>query len=228
MNNQDYHIPTVTVIKEGGGEYAFLSLEGTIELSSWKDFQRRFGRYASLTNSEYYKQIRLSIGGDEIVENPAITREHVDAYKYLLQNQGQIKENVLNALLREYPNLQEQYGYDEEDANKLMPNVDCTGSFADLIELSSVYILNVSKDGVAYVGFSFWCTWDDEHGLGIMMHKDRVVEIGGSDSAFLTWVAERDLNPERVNAEIEANHRLAQEKYDQTANRKTKPWWKFW
>ena len=203
-------------------------MEGTIELASWKDFQRRFGRYATYKRNEYYKRITLSIGDDEVVENPTITQEHVAAYEYVLKHQEKIKDNILNALFTEYQNLQEQYGYDEEESKELMPKIDSPASFVSLIELSSVCILNISKDGVAYVGFSFWCTWDDEHGLGVMTHKDRVVEIGGADTAFVTWMAERDLNPEKVNAEIDANCRLAEENYNQKQIKKTKPWWKFW
>jgi hypothetical protein len=43
------------------------------------------------------------------------------------------------------------------------------------------------KDGFAYAGYQFRCTWDQEHGLGIMTHRDRIIEIGGSDSSF-AWV----------------------------------------
>jgi hypothetical protein len=53
--------------------------------------------------------------------------------------------------------------------------------------------MNVSKDGFAYVGYEFGCTWDDEHGLGFMTHKDRIIDFGGADTSFLTWVASGDL-----------------------------------
>jgi hypothetical protein len=43
-----------------------------------------------------------------------------------------------------------------------------------------------------YVGFEFGCTWDDEHGLGVLMHGERVVDVGGAETAFLLWIAERD------------------------------------
>ncbi|MGN6495293.1 MAG: DUF6985 domain-containing protein [Agriterribacter sp.] len=46
------------------------------------------------------------------------------------------------------------------------------------------HLLNVSKNNIAYVGYESGGTWDDEHGLGIMTHKDRGIQIGGSDYAF--------------------------------------------
>lgn len=30
----------------------------------------------------------------------------------------------------------------------------------------------------AYIGFELDCSWDDEHGVDVMMHKDKVVKIG--------------------------------------------------
>lgn len=75
-----------------------------------------------------------------------------------------------------------------------MPDVENITQFKSLIGLSAVHLLHISKEGTAYVGYEFGCTWDDEHGLGVMTHKDRIIEIGGADTSFLTWIAEDDLN----------------------------------
>ena len=74
------------------------------------------------------------------------------------------------------------------------------GDFRRLTGLHAVHVHQVAlralndelADGVPYVGFEFGCTWDDEHGLGILMHGQRAVEIGGADTAFLLWIAEQD------------------------------------
>jgi len=34
---------------------------------------------------------------------------------------------------------------------------------------------------LTYAGFEFGCTWDEEYGLGVLMHGTRTVEIGGAD-----------------------------------------------
>ena len=74
-----------------------------------------------------------------------------------------------------------------------MPDVENIEQFKDLIGLSQIHLLNVSKDNVAYVGYEFGCNWDDEHGLGFMTHKDRIIDFGGADTSFMAWVAEEDL-----------------------------------
>ena len=54
-----------------------------------------------------------------------------------------------------------------------------------------IFILTFT-DGIAYYGVQFICTWDQEHNLGVMLHKNRIVEIGTEDMAFLSWIAEED------------------------------------
>ena len=73
-----------------------------------------------------------------------------------------------------------------------MPDIDSADDLRALIGLSSVNIHQVQKDGIPYAGFEFGCSWDREHGLGVLMHGTRTVEIGGADTAILLWIAERD------------------------------------
>ncbi|MBL8742379.1 MAG: hypothetical protein JNK04_14825 [Myxococcales bacterium] len=58
--------------------------------------------------------------------------------------------------------------------------------------LTHVNVLAVAKQKRAYLGFSFGCSWDGEHGAGVMIHKRRRVTDGGADHAFLGWLAKRD------------------------------------
>jgi hypothetical protein len=60
------------------------------------------------------------------------------------------------------------------------------------IDLRSVHFHRAVNGDAPYVGFSFGCRWDEEHGLGVMMHGTRVVEVGGADTAMLEWIAQRD------------------------------------
>ncbi|MFX3636230.1 MAG: hypothetical protein ACE3L7_29590 [Candidatus Pristimantibacillus sp.] len=45
-----------------------------------------------------------------------------------------------------------------------------------------------------YIGYELSCTWDEEHAFGAMMHQDRVIAIGGADTAILHWIAQDDLD----------------------------------
>ncbi len=36
------------------------------------------------------------------------------------------------------------------------------------------------------------CTWDEEHGVGVLTHKGRVVKLGQADTAFDSHAAKKD------------------------------------
>lgn len=156
-------------------------LEDEILLNEWNAF----------FNKE--NAICLSIMLEENTILEELSPEHLNGYDYILQNQTKTLHAILNELLNQYPNMQEQYGYNEDEKREYMPDVSHIQDFASLLSPLTMYILDVSKDGLPYIGCIFSCTWDDEHAFGAMLYKDRVVEIGGADTAFLSWIAQNDL-----------------------------------
>ncbi len=70
-----------------------------------------------------------------------------------MQFQHQVQEEILLALMAEYKNLQEIYGYEKAVAAAIMPDVDDVQQFKKLIGLSAVHLLNVCRDDIAYVGY---------------------------------------------------------------------------
>ena len=73
-----------------------------------------------------------------------------------------------------------------------MPDISGPADLTKLIGFSGVHFHRTAKAGVSYEGIHLDCTWDDEHGLGVMMHKNRVVKFGGGDTAMLEWIAGAD------------------------------------
>jgi hypothetical protein len=68
-----------------------------------------------------------------------------------------------------------------------MPVLQNPSDLKPLMGLSTVHIGDVEKDGFAYIGFEFGCNWEEEHGLGVMTHKDRIIEVGDAETAFDAW-----------------------------------------
>ena len=62
-----------------------------------------------------------------------------------------------------------------------MPDICAPQEPSDLLELQNIYILG----DTAKIGFQFSCSWDMEHGLGVMTRKDKVVKIGEAEVAFM-------------------------------------------
>ena len=125
--------------------------------------------------------------GDE-----ALTGEERGLIEQFMKNEPEISKSVLAYLVKEYPKLQAQSGYTDREKKQFMPDIRCERDLRALICLHAVNIHQVSKNGVPYAGYQFWCTWDEEHGLGILMHDTRPVEIGGADTAITLWIAQKD------------------------------------
>ncbi|MBP6699541.1 MAG: hypothetical protein KA175_18115 [Flavobacteriales bacterium] len=181
------------LVRFGEAPNEIVSLEGDIELSIWKDFQNRSGVYAARSAQEVSTGLfKLDVGGDMVVESPSIGPEHLAAYEHLLSQQEQVQSSILARLLNWYSELRPKVFREVEAIGWSMPEVYQTGDFRKLIGLSSIHLMNAQRDGLAYVGYEFGCSWDEEHGLGLMLHGNRVVDLGHADSSFLTWVAEED------------------------------------
>ena len=90
--------------------------------------------------------------------------------------------------------IAEMYGYDsdDEDSREWFPNVERLDGFSKVFGVGNVFVMIPQKEGYSYVGLECGCTWDDEHGLGFLLHKDRLVNIGQADAGFSTWEAYKD------------------------------------
>lgn len=109
-----------------------------------------------------------------------------------LELDPQVAPAVIDAVYRQYPSMQPEFGYEAEEQARFMPDLRSSSDLKRLISPSALYVHQIEKDGRPYVGYAFGCTWDIEHGLGVLMHGTRCVEVGGTDTSFLLWIAKRD------------------------------------
>jgi hypothetical protein len=161
-------------------------------LPSWKGFQSRKGAYGAQDGVMPSDGIVQIVFAPEGRGNEPLTASEISSVCWVIDHEASISSVLLSSLLREYPSLQEQYSYSDEKKTRLMPDINSVKDFRDLIGLHAINIHQVEKDGIPYAGFEFGCTWDEEHGLGVLMHGTRTVEIGGADTALLLWIAKED------------------------------------
>jgi hypothetical protein len=163
-----------------------------VKLSSWAGFQNRsavYGGVGSLKASDGTVRIVFAPEGRGKEKLNNEERQLIDRF---IEKEPEISKSLLAHLVDEYPTLEEQYGYTGRDKKELMPDVLVGTDFRKLIGLHTIHIHQVSRKGVPYAGYEFGCTWDDEHGLGILMHGTRAVKIGGADAACTLWIAKKD------------------------------------
>jgi hypothetical protein len=155
-------------------------------LPSWKGFQSRRGAYGSRDQSS------SSDGSVEISTVPKRQRTtllsgiEISSIDWIIENESSIFGALIESLVKAYPSLQEFYAYNGEKKTELMPDLKSSDDLRELLGLYIVYVHDLQKDGKPYAGFLFGCNWEQEHGLGILMHGTRTVEIGWAETAFVS------------------------------------------
>ncbi len=161
---------------------------GEATLASWAGFQSRQGAYAGRDRSGPSDgHVQLSVGvregadGAECGEPSPPTPAQVAAYEFLQAHEVEVAAAVLAAVRVEYP--AGEHG---------MPWLDSAEELRAFVGLAIVHVLPVERDGVAYLGFELGCAWDEEHGVGVLVHRGEVVEVGDADTSFDEARAGRD------------------------------------
>lgn len=164
------------------------------EFEAFRGLQSRRGAYTSMdSNKESDGTVKVIIY-DELNEDTDPKEEQINAINYIIENPEKIKRALYKALESEYPKLKEMYGYDidDEDSREWFPDVEKLDDFSKVFGVGNVFVMIPQKEGFSYIGLECGCIWDDEHGLGFLLHKDRLVNIGQADSGFSTWEAYKD------------------------------------
>ncbi|MFT3926434.1 MAG: hypothetical protein QM778_28070 [Myxococcales bacterium] len=111
---------------------------------------------------------------------------------WFAQNEGALAGLVAAAMRAYYDESRPKYLDFLEDAASEMPADPTPEKFAELHGLHEVLVHATELAGLAYVGLNFGASWEREHGLGVLMHDRRIVDIGGADTSFIGWNADQD------------------------------------
>jgi hypothetical protein len=105
-----------------------------------------------------------------------------EAYKYIEQNEQAVSQAVTAGILEYYQFIRKEdpNWFDDWDC----PEIDSVSDLAALIEFAGLVVTPFEINGDALVGFQFHCDWDLEQGLGVLIHNDRVIEIGDGETSF--------------------------------------------
>lgn len=189
--------------------------DGWINLSAWKGFESRNGSYGSKdSDKESDGTIKVHIIGESVDYVHVLSQAQFNAIKFLKENSELVRDSLLNGLLADYPNVKEIY----ED---LMPEIKTIADYKNNLGVAFLHIMDSEKYNHAYIGFELGCSWDDEHGVGVMMHKDKVVKIGLAEESFNHWNCYHD------NGTTEYEQ-MKWEKTNKLIKEHQKSWWEFW
>lgn len=161
-------------------------------LPSWTGFQVRNGPYGAISSNESSDGLVHFVFAPEGRDDSPLTSDEIDSVKWVVNNEKIIHDGLMSMLYEKYPSIKEESSgwYDEEDAAKLLPPIKNIDELKKLCGIVSINIHPIVKNGKPFIGVELGCTWDDEHGIGVVLHGNKALECGGADTAMLLWVAE--------------------------------------
>lgn len=165
------------------------------KLPAWAGYQIRNGAYGSVSaNGRSDGTVQILFAPEGRDEGP-LTNEEIRLVKWVIDNQASVHDAMLERLFEEYPAMREQSldWFEEDEAEKVLPEILFPNQLKGIVGISSINVHQIEENGRPFVGVELGCTWEVEHGVGILLHGDKPLEIGGADTAILLWVAKRHL-----------------------------------
>jgi len=95
-----------------------------------------------------------------------------------------VTATVLKSLLSYYKKLRKTWIKNDPDLADELPEIDSVEAMRKHVGVGIVHMHSIAKAGHAYIGLELGCTWDEEHGAGVLLHKSRVVDVGQADASF--------------------------------------------
>jgi hypothetical protein len=163
-----------------------------LQLASWAGYQSRFGPYGSRD------RLKPSDGTVELIFAPEgrnldpLTPREMQLILAFQQDEPEISRAVKQGIIAwcspESVERSRDFDFDEASFPAIRDEEDLKRN----IGLYAISIHQAEYGNTPYIGYEFGCEWEEEHGLGVLMHGRRVVEVGFADTAILLWIAEAD------------------------------------
>ncbi|MEO0477807.1 MAG: hypothetical protein AAF085_17840 [Planctomycetota bacterium] len=117
-------------------------------------------------------------------EQIAPSDQQITAWQNLCQYKPTVQLAVLQATFEYYQKMRPQYAKAGPEWIANMPELERPDQLTDRIGLNTVNLSWPYDEQPVRVGLSFGCTWEREHGIGVVLVDNKVIDIGGADCAL--------------------------------------------
>jgi hypothetical protein len=109
---------------------------------------------------------------------------------------------------------------DDPDVPNITPETEVDFDFKRFIGPQSISFYEESRDDISYLDWHFQCTWDPEHGLAVITHQEKVIDLDRGETD--PWKIYED------NGTLAEKQKEYDERMKNFKPKEVKPWWKFW
>ena len=151
-------------------------LKTWLELDSFS----KLGRQKKDQNSGI--EVEIVFLGTEDSDN--VSDSQINAVDYIIDHADKILAELIKFIFDQREELEEVFGLFNNESYSGFPHLKSEKKVGRFMDISTIYIHEKSIEETSYIGLFGDCTWDAEHALGTVFHKDRIVNFGSWDTAF--------------------------------------------
>ncbi len=162
-----------------------------LKLRSWVGYQSRLGPCGSIDRpdpSDGTVDFIFSPGGRGLEPLSSVEAKLV---RWFERNEPTVSQAVKKAVISWCSPLcfdrKRKFSFGRD-----FPKIETEEDLKRYIGLYAINIHHITPNGLPYIGYEFGCDWEEKHGLGVLMHGTRAVDVGFADVAFLSSIAEED------------------------------------
>ena len=121
--------------------------------------------------------------------------EQKKSLEQFLANEEELHRKVRDSIYNYYAQVYKDYRkaykiasmlYGVHDLNEILPVIIKGDELDGLVEFQAM-LVHPPKDGYSKIGIEFNCSWDEEHGLGIVICDSKVEQTGLAEVAILPY-----------------------------------------
>jgi hypothetical protein len=163
------------------------------KLPAWSGYQVRRGAYGSISASGRSDGTVQLLFAPEGRDSAPLLDHEIELVKWVVDHQAAVHDAMLEKLFERYPAIRlETLGlFSKDEARKVLPKIRFPEQLKELVGISSINVHQIEKDDIPFIGVELGCTWEVEHGVGILLHGSTSLEIGGADTAITLWIAKK-------------------------------------
>lgn len=151
-----------------------------------------FGWWQGTIKLPVFRNVKIKVQGRGSSYSPIVLRVEADddgpmeaqaaAYRHLLDNQARILDACLRGIAktakRMRPIFEKAGWFEPKTLDQLLPKSPTAEALRTRVRLYDVCITDRVKSGAAHIEYSFNSAWDQEHGVLVVLHRDRLVYSG--------------------------------------------------
>ncbi|OKP63400.1 hypothetical protein BTE77_35625 [Ensifer adhaerens] len=114
----------------------------------------------------------------------------LETARWLIANDSAVERAIVETILNDLPSLRKIQNEVTINPDEQLPESWDEPLLRPMIRLLHLTLPPI-QGRLPYFGAELACTWEREHGYGIMFHGTEIVETGGGDVPNLSWIANR-------------------------------------